>query len=87
MQKYYAPLKHPADPKGGQLVSNPQLVEDIFFQIPQILQQHESFLKDLKSRLESWDAKQTIGDWFLKSVTTYYVKMLFRGLRNPTGQE
>jgi hypothetical protein len=44
------------------------LVDDIFFQIPQILAQHESFLKELKIRLESWDSKQTIGDWFIESV-------------------
>ena len=53
-----------------QMVSN-VLVDDIFFQIPQILAQHESFLKELKVRLERWDQKQTIGDWFLESVSLF----------------
>jgi len=37
-------------------------------QIPNILLHHEGFLEDLKSRLENWDAKKTIGDWFLECV-------------------
>ena len=37
-------------------------------QIPNILLHHEGFLEDLKGRLENWDAKKTIGDWFLECV-------------------
>ena len=40
----------------------------LFLQIPNILLHHEGFLEDLKNRLESWDAKKTIGDWFLECV-------------------
>ena len=69
LQKYYKPLKTPTQEK-NQIVTN-ILLDDIFFQIPQILGHHESFLKDLKSRLEGWDREQqqTIGDWFLESVS------------------
>ena len=47
-------------------------------QIPQILAHHESFLKELKIRLESWDSKQTIGDWFLESVS-FFLHIIFFG--------
>ena len=30
---------------------------------------HEAFLEDLKHRLEAWEQKTTIGDWFLESVS------------------
>ncbi len=66
-QRYYKPLKTQQD-KANQVVSN-VLIDDIFFQIPQILAHHESFLADLKMRLDSWDHKKTVGDWFLNSVS------------------
>lgn len=65
-QKYYHPLK---SPEKNHLVTN-ALLHDIFFQIPQILAHHEAFLEDLKLRLETWEGKATIGDWFLKSVSS-----------------
>ena len=40
-----------------------------YLQIPNILFLHEGFLEELKRRLESWDSKKTIGDWFLDSVS------------------
>ena len=45
-----------------------RLITPPFLQIPNILLHHEGFLEDLKSRLENWDAKKTIGDWFLECV-------------------
>jgi len=61
------------------MIVSSALIEDIFFQIPQILAHHETFLDDLKDRLERyslyptslhnffirWDGRQTVGDWFL----------------------
>ncbi len=41
----------------------------LWFQIPNILMQHETFLEDLKRRLDSWEQKTTIGDWFLECVS------------------
>lgn len=38
------------------------------FQIPEILMEHEQFLKDLHKRLEIWDAHQRIGDILLEMV-------------------
>ncbi|XP_059079950.1 uncharacterized protein LOC131878066 [Tigriopus californicus] len=59
--RYYRPLKNH---DRHQIISS-VLADDIFFQIPEILSHHESFMNSLKSRLEHWDPKQTIGDWFL----------------------
>ena len=57
--------------KAGQVVTQ-ALVDDIFFQIPQILSYHEQFLEKLRGRLEYWDAKRdTIGDWFLECVSIH----------------
>lgn len=45
------------------------LLDDIFFQIPEILGHHEAFLSDLRARLDAWDSKQTIGNWFIDCVS------------------
>ena len=67
MQKYMNPLKNP---ENSHIIDN-VLVDDIFFQIPNILKLHEGFLDDLKRRLEDWDCKRTIGDWFLNNVSEH----------------
>jgi hypothetical protein len=41
------------------------VVDEIFFQIPSILQHHEAFLEELQKRLDTWDLRQKIGDLFL----------------------
>ncbi len=47
------------------------LVDDIFFQIPQILEHHESFLRSLRVKTENWNHdSSTIGDWFTDSFST-----------------
>lgn len=43
------------------------LVDDMFFQIPEILGHHETFLDVLRQRLETWDNKQKVGDVFVES--------------------
>ena len=50
----------------------PEIIPEIIdwnLQIPNILHLHEGFLDDLKRRLENWDNKKTIGDWFINSVS------------------
>ena len=47
-----------------------------YLQIPNILFLHEGFLEELKRRLENWDSKKTIGDWFLDSVSVALVSLL-----------
>lgn len=44
---------------------DPSLVDDIFFQIPEMLRVHESFLQVLSKRLTDWNSSQVIGDVFL----------------------
>ncbi|XP_060537321.1 rho guanine nucleotide exchange factor 17-like isoform X2 [Cylas formicarius] len=59
---YWEPLKKPEN--SFLLESN--LVEEIFSQIPFLLNHHKNFLMQLKSRLEHWDSRQIIGDVFLE---------------------
>ncbi|XP_071444281.1 uncharacterized protein [Hetaerina americana] len=46
------------------------LVDEIFFQVPEILSHHEIFLEELRSRLDNWDPlRQQLGDVFLHAFT------------------
>ncbi|KFM63639.1 Rho guanine nucleotide exchange factor 17, partial [Stegodyphus mimosarum] len=59
------PLKsreHSAEIEGFQ-------VDQIFYQVPEILKFHETFLDTLKGRLSYWDTKQKIGDVFVDVFT------------------
>ncbi|KAJ8943415.1 hypothetical protein NQ318_020666 [Aromia moschata] len=53
-QKYLEPLKTPEN--ASLLDAN--LVDEIFYQIPFLLDHHQAFLEELKKRLEQWDVKQ-----------------------------
>lgn len=44
-------------------------VDEIFFMVPDILEIHEKFLAELKSRLDSWDSQQKVGDAFIETVS------------------
>lgn len=47
-----------------------QLVDEIFYTVPEILQHHEHFLGALQSRLSSdWDSSQVIGNLFIEAVS------------------
>ncbi|KRY54279.1 Uncharacterized protein T03_14482 [Trichinella britovi] len=63
--KYLRPLKRP------ELCSLVELgtLNEIFFQVPEMLGHHELFLAALKSRLDFWDCKQKIGDVVLNNFT------------------
>ncbi|RZF36300.1 hypothetical protein LSTR_LSTR006805 [Laodelphax striatellus] len=65
VNKYLQPLK---SPENAGLVEA-ALVDEIFYQVPAILQHHELFLEELRRRLEHWDAKQRVGDIFLDTFT------------------
>lgn len=61
------PLKS-ADNRNQLVDSN--LVDEIFYTIPEILGHHERFLSSLQSRLTpQWDTKQVIGDVFIDAVS------------------
>ncbi|KHJ42575.1 RhoGEF domain protein, partial [Trichuris suis] len=65
VHKYLRPLKRP------ELCSLVELgtLNEIFFQVPEMLAYHEAFLKALKTRLDFWDNKQKIGDILLANFT------------------
>ncbi|XP_053211596.1 rho guanine nucleotide exchange factor 17-like isoform X5 [Panonychus citri] len=65
VNKYMKPLK---SPEYSHLVDS-NLVDLIFYQIPEILKHHEDFLEILKQRLTNWDTKQKIGDVFVEAFT------------------
>ncbi|CAN8006826.1 unnamed protein product, partial [Ixodes hexagonus] len=65
VNKYMRPLKSPDS--AGTVEGT--LVDEIFYQIPEILSHHESFLDVLQQRLACWDARQKVGDIFVEAFT------------------
>jgi len=61
-QKYYLPLKE-------KDIVDRNLINDIFYKIPEIHVHHELLLSSLKSKFDTWDTRQTIGDLLLNIVT------------------
>ncbi|XP_055643721.1 uncharacterized protein LOC129779951 [Toxorhynchites rutilus septentrionalis] len=59
--KYLNQLK---SPENAGLVDT-QIVDEIFFMVPAILNIHERFLEELRRRLDAWDPSQKIGDAFV----------------------
>ncbi|CAF1211758.1 unnamed protein product, partial [Didymodactylos carnosus] len=58
--KYYLPMKD------RTIISN-DLVNDIFYKIPEIHMHHTAFFISLTQKLALWDNKQTIGDLLLQT--------------------
>ncbi|XP_063622647.1 rho guanine nucleotide exchange factor 17 isoform X2 [Cydia splendana] len=65
VKKYFQPLK---SPENATLLDG-FLVDEIFYQVPSILNVHQVFLEQLRRRLETWDLQQKIGDVFLEVFT------------------
>ncbi|KAK2847131.1 hypothetical protein Q5P01_010130 [Channa striata] len=63
IQGYMRPLKQP---DGGSIV-DPLLVDEMFFQIPEILEHHEDFLEQVAGSLSQWHDRQTIGHLLIQS--------------------
>ena len=53
------------------------VVDEVFYQIPEILGHHELFLERLKDRLNNWDSKQNVGDVFVNSLSVFFFFFLF----------
>lgn len=62
---FFKPLKRP---ENGHIIE-PSLVDEIFYQIPEILVNHEFFLEQLTNRVNAWSDEQIIGDIFVSSFT------------------
>lgn len=60
VQKYMNPLKN----SDCEVMIDTQIVDDIFYMVPSILNIHEGFLEELKKRLDCWNSNQIIGDAF-----------------------
>lgn len=59
------PLKQP---DSGSIV-DPLLVDEMFYQIPEILEHHEQFLEQVASCVHQWHDRQTVGHLLIQSVS------------------
>ncbi|XP_078457359.1 uncharacterized protein LOC144722802 isoform X2 [Lampetra planeri] len=63
VEGYMRPLKQ-AENAG---LCDPALVDDMFYQVPEILGHHECFLARVTACVESWHERQTVGDLLVES--------------------
>lgn len=63
IQGYMRPLKQP---EGGSIV-DPLLVDEMFYQIPEILEHHEHFLEQVAGCVGQWHDRQTVGHILIQS--------------------
>lgn len=63
IQGYMRPLKQP---DSGCLV-DPSLVDEMFYQIPEILEHHEHFLEQVSGCVSQWHDRQTVGHILIQS--------------------
>lgn len=59
------PLKQP---DSGSIV-DPLLVDEMFYQIPEILEHHEHFLEQVAGCVGQWHHRQTVGHILIQSVS------------------
>lgn len=65
LQGYMQPLKQPEN----SLLCDPSLVDEIFDQIPELLEHHEQFLEQVRHCVQTWHAQQKVGDLLIQSVS------------------
>ncbi|KAG8137097.1 hypothetical protein E2320_005639 [Naja naja] len=63
MQGYMKPLKQPEN----STLCDPSLVDEIFDQIPELLEHHEEFLEEISECVQNWHEKQKVGDILVQS--------------------
>ncbi|EDX12527.1 GD20215 [Drosophila simulans] len=76
--KYLKVLKAPEH--AGMI--DTRTVDEIFFMVPDILEIHEKFLSDLKSRLDDWDVQQKVGDAFMDTFSKLEVLEVYTSFVN-----
>ncbi|XP_053961835.1 uncharacterized protein LOC128865531 isoform X2 [Anastrepha ludens] len=76
--KYLKVLKSPEH--AGMIDS--RTVDEIFFMVPDILEIHEKFHAELKSRWDGWDANQKVGDVFLETFSKLEVLEVYTSFVN-----
>ncbi|XP_030774529.1 rho guanine nucleotide exchange factor 17 isoform X2 [Rhinopithecus roxellana] len=63
MQGYMQPLKQPEN----SVLCDPALVDEIFDQIPELLEHHEQFLEQVRHCVHTWHAQQKVGALLVQS--------------------
>uniref|UniRef100_A0A669CCC2 Rho guanine nucleotide exchange factor 17 n=1 Tax=Oreochromis niloticus TaxID=8128 RepID=A0A669CCC2_ORENI len=63
IQGYMRPLKQP---DSGSIV-DPLLVDEMFYQIPEILEHHEQFLEQVSGCVSQWHDRKTVGHLLIQS--------------------
>ncbi|XP_045673880.1 rho guanine nucleotide exchange factor 17 [Phyllostomus hastatus] len=63
MQGYMQPLKQAEN----SLLCDPSLVDEIFDQIPELLEHHEQFLEQVRHCVQTWHAEQKVGHLLIQS--------------------
>lgn len=63
-QGYMRPLKHPEHSP----LCDPSLVDEMFYQVPEILEHHEQFLERVVDCVNDWHDRQTVGHLLVESV-------------------
>uniref|UniRef100_A0A3B3YWB5 DH domain-containing protein n=1 Tax=Poecilia mexicana TaxID=48701 RepID=A0A3B3YWB5_9TELE len=63
IQGYMRPLKQP----DGSSIVDPLLVDEMFYQIPEILEHHEQFLEQVAGCVGQWHDRQTVGHLLIHS--------------------
>ncbi|XP_067841964.1 rho guanine nucleotide exchange factor 17-like [Heptranchias perlo] len=63
IQGYMRPLKQPEN----SFICDLALVDDMFFQIPEILEHHEKFLEQVHQCVQNWHEKQKVGDLMIET--------------------
>eukprot|EP00111_Clytia_hemisphaerica_P007124 TCONS_00020705-protein len=63
---FYHPLKRP-----DNNIIEPTLVDEIFYQIPELLDNHKHFYEDITARIDDWSDSQIIGDIFINQFTKH----------------
>lgn len=66
LQGYMRPLKQP----DSSSIVDPLLVDDMFYQIPEILEHHELFLEEVAACVGQWNHTQTVGHILIQSVSS-----------------
>lgn len=68
LQKYMNPLKSTENAN----IADAQIVDEIFFMVPAILNVHERFLDEMRRRLDAWEPLQKVGDAFIEVVGFHF---------------
>lgn len=90
------PLKQPEN----SLLCDPSLVDEIFDQIPELLEHHEQFLEQIHDCVQNWHEKQKVGDLLVQSVgpdpvphfgfiplKPRFIVLVFFRTRPPSGEQ